>query len=230
MQVDAHQFMRIVRPALESGDASRLADEVKGRWTPRDLCTLLRNPDVDTRRVTAVTLGLVGDCSCVGCLARALHDEDEQVNQMAEHGLWSIWFRAGKPEAAQPFREGVSLLCNESYPQAITKFEEAAGIDPQFAEAFNQCAIAHFFLGQWEASIRDCERAVELMPSHFGAMSGMGHSYAHIGDMRQALRCYRRAIAINPRMPAIARAVRRLQAKLREENDSSGMYEMTLRG
>jgi tetratricopeptide (TPR) repeat protein len=228
MQVDPVQFMQVVRPALASGDATRLAEEVRSRWTPRQLCGLLGHPKTDIRRVTAITLGLVGDRGCVGCLARALHDEDEQVNQMAEHGLWSIWFRSGKPAASKPFSDGVALLCAESYPQAMEKFEEAFRIDPNFAEAYNQCAIAHFFLGEWEPSIRDCERTIKLMPSHFGAVSGMGHCYAQVGELKKALQCYRRALAINPRMPAIARAVRRLQAKLRAENDSSGIYEPSL--
>lgn len=223
MQVNPGEFLAVVRPALETGDAARLAEEVRQRWTPRQLCSLLGSRDLDVRRVTAVTLGLVGDSTCVGCLARALHDDDDQVNQMAEHGLWSIWFRAGSPAAAKPFSRGVQNLCAEDYRAATAEFDEATRIDPEFAEAYNQCAIAHFFLGEWRESLADCERAVRLMPSHFGAISGMGHCYAHLGDLPAALRCYRRAVAINPRMPAIERAIERLQLKL--SNDSSGMFE-----
>ncbi len=54
---------------------------------------LLGDPDVDVRRVAAFTIGLVGDQSATACLAQALHDVDLQVNQMAEYGLMSIWFR-----------------------------------------------------------------------------------------------------------------------------------------
>ena len=102
----------------------------------------------------------------------------------------------------------------------------AIELDPDFAEAYNQCAIAHFFLGQWEAAIRDSRRALTLMPSHFGAMSGMGHCYAHLGDLEAALRCYRESVRINPRMTAVADAIERLEAKLQSRNDSSGMFQI----
>ena len=227
MRIDPHEFLKIVRPALEAGDPARLAEEVCQRWTPRQLCELLRHADADIRRVTAVTIGLVGDDTCIGCLIRALHDADEGVNQMAEHGLWAIWFRSGQPAAAKPFSEGVSLLCQEKYAEAMAKFERAIRLDPEFAEAFNQCAIAHFFMGQWEASIEDCRRALALMPSHFGAMSGMGHCHTHLGNLDEALRCYRESVRINPRMTAIADAIERLEANMGNRNDSSGMFEAT---
>lgn len=219
--------MSVVRPALAAGDAAWLARVVSARWMPRELCRLLGHRDVDVRRVVAVTLGLVGDATCVGCLTRSLHDPDDQVTEMAEHSLWSIWFRLGKPTAAKPFSEGVSLLCTESYVEALDRFEDAIDADRDFAEAYNQCAIAHFFLGDWEASLIASQQALALMPSHFGAMAGMGHCHAELGDLETALGCYRRAISINPRMKAIADAVHRLEARLREENDSSGMFELS---
>lgn len=225
MPVDVEQFLTIVRPALEAGDPAGLAEQVEARWSPRQLCKLLGHPETDVRQVTAVTLGLVGDSSCVGCLSRALHDQDATVNEMAEHGLWAIWFRSGKPAAAETFSQGVSLLCEEQYSSAMQRFEEAIRLDPEFAEAYNQCALAHFFLGQWDESIHDSRRALELMPAHFGAMAGMGHSYTHLGDLEAALRCYRSAIRINPRMQAIHEAIERLEIKLDDQQGTASVFQ-----
>ena len=225
MSVNAKQFLEVVRPALEGGEAARLAQAVRYRWRPRQLCSLLRNPDRDVRRVAAVVLGLVGDLACVGCLARALHDEDDQVNEMAEHGLWSIWFRSGDPRASTPFRQGVSLLEAECYEEAIKKFRLASRIDPEFSEAYNQCAIAHFFVSEWHRSIRDAKRALALMPAHFGAVSGMGHCYTHLGKLDLALRCYRRTLAMNPRMSEIGRAIQGLEARLVPAEYRPGRFE-----
>ncbi|MEX0653099.1 MAG: tetratricopeptide repeat protein [Phycisphaeraceae bacterium] len=214
MNIDPQQFLDVVRPPLAEGDAARLAEVVLARWTGRDLCPLLQCPQRDVRQVVAVTLGLVGDHTCVGSLSQALHDEDEQVNQMAEHGLWSIWFRAGRPAAAQLFHEGVALLSMESHDQAIEKFSDAIAVDPDFAEAYNQRSIAHFLAGRWQPALADGEQAVLRMPTHFGAIAGMGHCHAHLNELEKSHDCYRRALAINPRMPAIARAVERLEQKL----------------
>lgn len=223
MSVDPQHFLQLVRQPLEAGDATALAELVLKRWRPQELGVLLRHSAVDVRRVAAVTLGLVGNRSCVGCLSRALHDPDEQVNEMAEHGLWAIWFRSSKPEAAQPFREGMALVASEAYGEAIEKFQEAIRLDPEFAEAHNQCSIAHFFLGQWHDSLESCRKALSLVPTHFGAMAGVGHCYTHLGKLRKALECYRRALSLNPRMTAIARAVQRLESQL-EQHASQSSY------
>lgn len=213
--IDVDQFLEIVQPALVSGDADTLARRVACRWKPRTICKLLRHADVDVRRIAAITLGLIGDQACVGCLARALHDEDAQVNEMAEHGLWSIWFRTCKPDAALPFEQGVAHLADESYEPALEHFQQAIHIDPAFAEAYDQAGMVRFLLGQWDQSVADFQQALTLQPAHFGAMGGMGHAYTHLGDMHSALTCYRRAIAINPRMPAITRAIERLERQLK---------------
>src|SRR5687768_10833297 len=157
MAIDGKTFLEVTRPVLESGDAHALAEAISKRWHVIELCQLLNHADVDVRRVAAVSIGFVGDMSTVPCLARSLRDSDEQVNHMAEHGLWSIWFRGGSPKAARPFREGIAMLGAESYQRAIECFREASRLDPDFAEAYNQCALAHFFLGQWSESIEDCQ-------------------------------------------------------------------------
>lgn len=223
--IDTRQFMDVVRGPLTSGDAAALAHAVKARWTARQVCRLLRHEDADVRRVAAVTIGMVGERSLAPCLARSLHDADPMVNEMAEHGLWSIWFRCGSSEASKPFSEGVQHLSDERYEPAVHCFNAATALDPQFAEAFNQCAIAHFFLGQWRPAVADCRRALALMPIHFGAMAGMGHCHTQLGEMEQALRCYRAAVRINPRLTAVAAAIPRLEAMLADERDSSGIYD-----
>lgn len=222
--VDPKQLMEVAKPGLQAGDAVRLAQDVTRRWRASDLCPLLRHASPDVRRVTAVIIGLVGDMTSVPCLARRLRDSDEQVNQMAEHGLWSIWFRSGDPQAACALRSGVTLIGAEKYKQALVQFQAALRIDPDYAEAYNQCAIAHFFLGHWDDSLTCCKRAVSRVPTHFGAISGMGHCHLQLGRLDKALQCYEWSLRINPRMPAIDAAVQRLRKQIRDSNDSSGMY------
>ncbi len=224
MSIDCHTFLEAVRPGMEVGDADAVARAVTQRWRTSEVCQLLSDENVDARRVAAIVLGLVGDTSVVPCLTRALSDADEQVNEMAEHGLWTLWFRAGEASAMLPFRRGLEQLGQESYEQAAQSFREAVKADPHFAEAHNQCAIALYLLGRWEASLRHCCSAIELMPLHFGAIAGMGHCYAQRGDLTMALRCYRKALRLNPRMRAIAQAIERLQQKLKDANDASGEF------
>ncbi len=209
--IDASDFIEVIRPALAAQDPHVLARTVRQRWHARQVCQLLAHYDVEVRRAAAVVLGLVGSMDDAVALTLALKDNDTQVNQMAENALWSIWFRAGRSEAAVHFNRGLACLAREDYSCAIQRFEDAFAVDPDFAEAYNQCAMAHYFLGQWDEAIADCRRTLGRIPTHFGAILGMGHCHAQKGELDQALTCYRRALVINPNMPAIARTIVSIQ-------------------
>jgi len=221
-RIQADEFLNAVTPALNRGDVEALRDEVNRRWKPADLCCLLGHVDLDTRRTAVVTLGVVGDRGVVGCLSRCLHDDDAQVHQFAEDALWSIWFRTGKCAAAEEFRAGVTALTEDDYPAAVDAFNRALDLDPEFAEAYNQLAIAHYLSSEWDASMSACRQVLALMPTHFGAMAGLGHCYAHRGELPQAIDCYRRALVMNPRMSPIADAKARLEDQLAQEVAESG--------
>ncbi|MEO1235677.1 MAG: tetratricopeptide repeat protein [Planctomycetota bacterium] len=218
-RLDAKTFLEAVAPALEAGDAEALSRTVRERWAPSQLCGLLSHADADVRRTAVVVLGIIGAGCEVGCLTRCLRDDDEQVHRFAEDALWSIWFRGGKPDAAARFRAGVLAMTDDNFRGAVKHFDAALALDPEFAEAFNQLAIAHYLQGEWEASLIACRQALALMPTHFGAMAGLGHCYAHLGRLRAAIDCYRRALTINPRMEPIAHAKERLEARLGEEGE-----------
>ena len=214
MLIDPNEFLSVTQPPLAEGDASRLADEVNRRWSVEQVCSLLSCTVPEARRVSALVIGLIGDLRFSGCLARGLHDKDDKVAEMAEHGLWSIWMRSGKCETCVFFEQALDAIAAERYDHAVELLDRVLEIDPDFAEAYNQKAIALFLEGRYRDSIAMCQQAIERCPSHFGAMAGLGHGFAHLQDWDKALRCYRKALAINPNMPAIASAVKRLEAKV----------------
>ncbi len=136
------------------------------------------------------------------------------VNQMAEHAIWSIWFRGGAEEANHQVCRGAKAIDRSEYDHAITHFNKALEISPHFPEAFNQRALAKYLLEQYEESLIDCKRAVELMPIHFGAWAGMGHCHAHLGHLPKAVESYEKALQINPHMSQIREAVQELKARI----------------
>lgn len=208
--IDSTEFLRVVR-AGRPGRVDELAQRVSQRWTPQQLCQMLHHEDVDVRRTVCVVLGLVGDRRVEGCLTTALRDDDAQVNELAEHALWSLWFRASTAEAAGHFCRGISALDAEEPDAAVGHFDEALKADPQFAEAMNQRAIAHYLRDRYIESMEDSRRALQIVPCHFGALAGLGHCHAQLGNFAEAGRCYRRALQINPRMYVVAAALGRIE-------------------
>lgn len=226
--INVDELLKVVRPELVHGDPAALAQAVQVRWRPHQLAQLLRHSQTEVRQVAALALGLIGDSSNTNGLTRALHDDDWRVNKMAEYALWSIWFRGSDPKAADPFRKGIKFLTAELYNKALEQFRIATRIDPTFAEAFNQCALAYYCLDQWIPAIQVTRKAIALVPMHFGAFAGMGHCYTHLDDMEKAVQCYRRALRINPRMPAIANAIDQLSTKLQESCNASGKHSLDI--
>lgn len=210
--IDPQQFVSLVRDPLERHDTAALARLVQANWSHDQVMSLLESPDADARKLAAFALGVVGDSRSITALATCLRDRDSMVNQMAEHALWTIWFRLGTKPAQEAVQRGSLLINSQQYEQALEEFNAAIRLDPTYAEAFNQRAIAHYLMEDFHASIEDGEMTVQLMPSHFGAWSGLGHCYAQIGDAQRALRAYRRALGVNPYLSCVREIVGEIQA------------------
>jgi tetratricopeptide (TPR) repeat protein len=211
--IDSATFLARVKPLLEKQDLQGLLGLLKDNYTHDQLATLLRTGDADVRKVAALSFGLVGGRCCLPKLSPMLRDADPMVNQMAEHAMWSIWFRAGTREANCELKCGSRALDRRDYARAMSHFDKAVELDPTFAEAYNQRAIVHYLEERYEASIEQCRKTVELMPCHFGAWAGMGHCHCHSGRMGDALECYEKALAINPHLDGVKQAVGELKQK-----------------
>lgn len=195
---------------------------LKSRWPDhKQIAQLFNCADPDARKVAALAYGLVGGQCSLSKLVPLLKDPDPVLAQMAEHAMWSVWFRLGSPDANHQVCRGTRALNRRDYDHAIEHFSRAIEIDPAFAEAYNQRAIAKFLLEQYGDCIDDCRRCVELMPFHFGALAGMGHCYAHEGRLLPALEHYEKALAINPRMEDVRQTVAELRETLGLTHDET---------
>jgi len=211
LSIDPDQFVDLVREPIQSHDTAALARLIHDRWSQDQIICLLDSPRSDARKLAALALGFVGDRRSVTALARCLRDADAVVNQMAEHALWTVWFRAGTKLAQEHVQRGSDLIAQKLVDEAIVEFTAASRIDPTYAEARNQRAIAHYLLEDYHASIDEGQVAVQLMPTHFNAWSNLGHSWAQLSDVRRAASCYRRALGINPYLCCVREIMKEIQ-------------------
>src|ERR1700722_19912645 len=212
--IDPSRFVELVQPLLAKKDVPGLLELLKAKWRPEQIRDLLRSEHCDARKVALLALALVGPTCCTEELSHHLKDPDPVINELAEHALWAIWFRSGKTcEANKLVCKGADALTGREFGGAITFFNEAIRCDPDFAEAYNQRAIAHYLSEDYENSIADCRRTIKRMPCHFGAWAGMGHCHAHMAQNACAVECYERALLINPHMECVRLAVGELKKK-----------------
>jgi tetratricopeptide (TPR) repeat protein len=133
------------------------------------------------------------------------------VRRAAASALWALWFRS---EGLGPTKELRRLLRQRDPAKALAGFERLLERAPSFAEAYNQRAILFFRLRQYDRSIADCEKALQLNPFHFGAQAGIGQCWLQLRRPRFALRAFRLALKIHPYLEDVAETVRSLEQSI----------------
>lgn len=145
-------------------------------------------------------------------LAPLLRHHDRSVVEAAERALWSIWFRAGSPVSRRRIRRAVLLMREDRFQEATDELDRIIAEDPDYAEAYHQRAIARYLMDDPMGSIADCRCTLALNPVHFGALVGMGHCLADLGQLCDALGCYRATLEVHPRMDGVRQAIRSIRS------------------
>lgn len=154
-----------------------------------------------TRRAAAIErLAEVGTLADADQLAPRLHDDDEQVRELASVAMWVLWGRSGDRAIDKLYQRGVEQMSNGELPAALATFTQIVQRRPAFAEGWNKRATVLYLMDQDEASLRDCDEVLKRNRHHFGALSGMAQIHLRRGDPARALDAYRRALEVNPNL------------------------------
>ena len=162
------------------------------------LYSALKSPDFRERLRAAYILARQGKKEPVAVLAAGLKEDDWRQNRMATDLLWSLWFNQAGIDSREILHNCQDLMSQKKYEEAIVKLTKLSRRKPQFAEVYNQRALAYFLKGDYERSITDCKNALELNPIHFGAQSGMGECYMKLKKWELAREALEKAIKITP--------------------------------
>ena len=112
--------------------------------------------------------------------------------------IWNIWYEVDDPKVIEYFEKGIQAMNLRNYPLAIRFFNNLIEEDPNFAEGWNKRATVHFMMGNFDQSMQDIIKTLELEPRHFGALDGMGLIFIHQGQFQQAIDVYEKMLEIFP--------------------------------
>ena len=123
-------------------------------------------------------------------------NQDEIRNLISD--IWNIWYEVDDPKVIEYFEKGIQAMNLRNYPLAIRFFTNLIEEDPNFAEGWNKRATVHFMLGNFDESMKDIIKTLELEPRHFGALDGMGLIFIHQGQFQEAIEVYDKMLEIFP--------------------------------
>lgn len=201
---------------LQTEKSATFVKSVTSHYTIPALERLAERGSRVSRRAAVLALSYVADFHSNDVVGAAMRDRDRAVRLLAENGIRQLWCRYGTTSQSQQLRKIMRLNDCQQFQDVIDEAEQLIEENPGFAEAWNQRAIAYFYLGMYDESANDCQQTLDLNRYHFGAAIGMAHCYLELDDPVGALHSLRRGIDINPSMEGVRAQIAFLQRSLEE--------------
>lgn len=99
--------------------------------------------------------------------------------------------------AQSHYEAGLTHAHRGNYSRAITEFDEAIRLAPNFSQAFQDRGSSHLALSNAVAAMADYNRAIRLTPEDSNAYYNRGNAHLQQQRYLQAIADYDRAIALN---------------------------------
>jgi tetratricopeptide (TPR) repeat protein len=138
---------------------------------------------------------------------------DDTVAAQAENSLSAIWLDSGSPTVNLMMEWTLSAMKAKNYPLAFDYLDRILTLKPGYAEGWNTRATVYFLSDDYGHAISDIERVLKLEPRHFGALSGLGAILREVGKNKQALEVFQQALAIDPHLEGVRKAIDDLNSK-----------------
>ena len=111
---------------------------------------------------------------------------DEAVN--IEKNIWNLWSLHPRNKfLTNKLELGTELMENGQHKYAYRIFTNIIFEDPNWSEAWNKRATVLFLMKEYDLSLFDIEKTLDLEPRHFGALSGRAQIYIDLREYRKAL-------------------------------------------
>ncbi len=107
--------------------------------------------------------------------------------------------RAESP-AEKALARAMTALDQDDFDAALAALDEAIGLAPNLAEAYETRGWLYSELDQYDKALADYDRAIGLQPWNSRAWCSRGHVKAAMGELAAAIEDYSKAIELSPKM------------------------------
>ena len=129
----------------------------------------------------------------------ALKKSETEAEAMShENEIWRIWTAPENKALKQLMDTAFEQIESGQFISSIKTLDDVVKQFPKYAEGWNQRAIVHFQLKNFDQSLDDIEEVLKLEPRHFGAYSGRGMIYFSRGENKLATKDIMKAMGYHP--------------------------------
>jgi tetratricopeptide (TPR) repeat protein len=139
---------------------------------------------------------------------------DDETAHAIEQRIWSLWMHSRSDTATLLMTRAQKAVEDKDLDLALKLLDGIVKIRPDYIEAWNRRATIFYMKKDYGRSVADIREVLRREPRHFGALTGLGLILQDIGDDKQALEVYRRALAVYPRIERVPDIVKSLQEKV----------------
>jgi tetratricopeptide (TPR) repeat protein len=139
---------------------------------------------------------------------------DDETAHAIEQRIWALWLRSRSDTANLLMTRVQKAIEDKNVDLALKLLDAIVKIKPDYIEAWNRRATIYYMKKDYGRSIADIREVLRREPRHFGALTGLGLILQDIGDDKQALEVYRRALAVYPRLERVPEIVKTLEEKV----------------
>jgi tetratricopeptide (TPR) repeat protein len=139
---------------------------------------------------------------------------DDEIAKQVESRIWAIWLASGSDTTDLLMNRVKAAIEAKDTALAIQLLDSIIEIKPDYIEAWNRRATLFFAMKDYGRAMTDIREVLNREPRHFGALAGLGMILEELGDDKQALEAFRKALAVNPHMQRIPDQVKTLTEKV----------------
>jgi tetratricopeptide (TPR) repeat protein len=139
---------------------------------------------------------------------------DETSSKAIEERIWALWLISGSDTCNLLMARAKVATDAKDYDLALKLLDAIVEIKPDYVEGWNRRATIYYLKDDYTHAIADIGEVLAREPRHFGALSGLGQMLQEIGDDKDALEAYRKALVIDPHLEHVPEVVKTLTDKV----------------
>ena len=132
-------------------------------------------------------------------LFESLRKSKSEIEALShEREIWRIWTAPKNKVLSKLMDTAFAQIEAKQFISCIKTLDSVVEQFPKYAEGWNQRAIVHYQLNNFDKSLDDISEVLKLEPRHFGAYSGRSMIHFSRGNNKLATKDILKAMAYHP--------------------------------